>query len=209
MAYAKLFGLKENISDNEIMRLLQKKESQIGNAIINIVSISEKGVSGDFGDRSGNPWEISFVSSDVVVFKYLVLDPNLQNEAKELSSLLGESGFKLASGNTKVSSKGDVYELFGEGRNYDKSFFNDWLAAAKTFPKDKFTEVGYSHSMSGIVLNARRPNHNLVVSVPAAVQPNLDELLKGYSVQRTAANPMDGVQWYDHVGETMKRLGGR
>src|SRR3989344_3691082 len=161
-------------------------------------------VSGDFGDRSGNPWEISFVSSDVVVFKYLVLDPNLQNEAKELSSLLGESGFKLASGNTKVSSKGDVYELFGEGRNYDKSFFNDWLAAAKTFPKDKFTEVGYSHSMSGIVLNARRPNHNLVVSVPAAVQPNLDELLKGYSVQRAAANPMDGVQWYDHVGETMK-----
>ena len=52
MAYAKLFGLKENISDNEIMRLLQKKESQIGNAIINIVSISEKGVSGDFGEPS-------------------------------------------------------------------------------------------------------------------------------------------------------------
>src|SRR3989344_4495108 len=77
-------------------------------------------VSGDFGDGQGNPWEVSFVSGDVVVFKYLINDAKLQKEAEELCSLLTGEKFALVPGNTRVSSKGDVYELFGEGKTYDE-----------------------------------------------------------------------------------------
>lgn len=52
MSYAKLLGLKENLSDSEIMGLLQKKETQIGSVSVNHILISEKGVSGDFGEPS-------------------------------------------------------------------------------------------------------------------------------------------------------------
>jgi len=51
MSFAKLLGLKENISDVEIIRLLSKEnEIQITGIQIRKPIISQSGVSGDFGE---------------------------------------------------------------------------------------------------------------------------------------------------------------
>ena len=51
MSIAKLLGLKENISDVEIMKLLaQKGEIKVGETIIRIPNVTQHGVSGDFGE---------------------------------------------------------------------------------------------------------------------------------------------------------------
>ena len=56
MGYAKLFGLK-NISDEELIRLITKKDNEeihIGAVTIKKSDVSERGVSGDFGDDELN-----------------------------------------------------------------------------------------------------------------------------------------------------------
>ncbi len=51
MSIAKLLGLKENISDVEIIRLLSKEnEIQIAGILIRKPVVSQDGVSGDFGE---------------------------------------------------------------------------------------------------------------------------------------------------------------
>jgi len=51
MSFAKLLGLKENISDIEIISMLSKeKEFRIGDTLVKKKELTEKGVSGDFGE---------------------------------------------------------------------------------------------------------------------------------------------------------------
>lgn len=51
MSFAKLLGLKENISDVKIIRLLaQNNEIQIAGIQIRKPVVSQQGVSGDFGE---------------------------------------------------------------------------------------------------------------------------------------------------------------
>jgi hypothetical protein len=51
MTYAELLGLKENVSDVDIIRLLSKeKEFKVDDTMVSQPMISEKGISGDFGE---------------------------------------------------------------------------------------------------------------------------------------------------------------
>jgi hypothetical protein len=55
MSFAKLLGLKENISDVEIIRLMaQGNEIQIVGIRIRKPAINQSGVSGDFGEPAPN-----------------------------------------------------------------------------------------------------------------------------------------------------------
>lgn len=55
MSFAKLLGLKENISDVKIIRLLaQNNEIQIAGIQIRKPAINQSGVSGDFGEPAPN-----------------------------------------------------------------------------------------------------------------------------------------------------------